>query len=145
MARKPMPLTPRERVVLAEIATGKSTQEVAKHLGRAHDTIKTQLSRILKKMDAKNRTHMVALAVQQGLLDLHGDGGVPHHQVHRWFIEVEGRDSIWRVVNPNAGGYPDLESAKEARSEMWDRNPAMWFRIVKMRAYYFLHEGDEAA
>ncbi len=59
-------LTEREREVLELVATGRSNTEIAGllHLGAA--TVKTHLSRVLAKLDLRDRVHAVVFAYETG-------------------------------------------------------------------------------
>lgn len=61
-------LSPREREVLAELAQGATTAQIADNLVVSHSTVKTHISHILEKLDAANRTEAVARAAALGLL-----------------------------------------------------------------------------
>lgn len=63
-------LTPREVQVLRLIARGRLNKEIAAELGISPRTVKFHVSSIMGKLGAGNRTEAVALAVQQGLIDL---------------------------------------------------------------------------
>ena len=71
------PLTPREFVVLGLVAEGLRNREIAERLGVSEQTIKNQLSSILHKLGAPNRTHAVTYAVRQGWLVI-GEGTRAH-------------------------------------------------------------------
>jgi two-component system, NarL family, nitrate/nitrite response regulator NarL len=49
-------LTPREEQILGLVADGDSNKEVARHLGLQEKTIKHNMTRILQKLKARNRT-----------------------------------------------------------------------------------------
>jgi len=49
-------LTPREEQILGLVADGNSNKEVARHLGLQEKTIKHNMTRILQKLKARNRT-----------------------------------------------------------------------------------------
>lgn len=55
-------LTPREREVLAQLATGQRDREIADRLSLAEATVKTHVQRILRKLGARNRAEAVAKA-----------------------------------------------------------------------------------
>ncbi|MGZ8539396.1 MAG: response regulator transcription factor [Chitinophagaceae bacterium] len=57
-------LTQREHEVLVKMAEGLSNQEIAKALFLSESTIKTHVSNILFKLDAKRRTQAVQVAKQ---------------------------------------------------------------------------------
>ncbi len=55
-------LSKREHEVLCEIASGLSNKEIAEKLFVSESTIKTHVSNILVKLDAKRRTHAIQIA-----------------------------------------------------------------------------------
>ncbi len=61
-------LSPREREVLAQVAAGASNREVAAALFIGEATVKSHLTRILRKLDADSRTHAAARARELRLL-----------------------------------------------------------------------------
>lgn len=61
-------ISPRESEVLALLARGASTADIANALTISENTVKTHVSRILKKLDAANRAEAVARAVALGLI-----------------------------------------------------------------------------
>jgi DNA-binding NarL/FixJ family response regulator len=61
-------LTEREREVLALVATGRSNEEIAAALVITPATAKTHVSRILSKLDARDRAQLVVLAYETGLV-----------------------------------------------------------------------------
>ena len=56
---KKVGLTQREHDVLVKMADGLSNQEIAEHLFLSESTVKTHVSNILFKLDAKRRTQAV--------------------------------------------------------------------------------------
>jgi DNA-binding NarL/FixJ family response regulator len=63
-------LSPREVDVLRMLATGADNQEIASELVIGTETVKTHISRIVRKMQARNRTHAVAIALEHGIFEL---------------------------------------------------------------------------
>lgn len=61
-------LTPREHEILALVAEGLGTAEMARRLYLGESTVKTHLNRIFRKLDVSNRTQALAAAMRQGLL-----------------------------------------------------------------------------
>jgi DNA-binding NarL/FixJ family response regulator len=61
-------LTDREREVLAHVAAGLSNDEIAERLVISPATAKTHVSRILLKLDARDRAQLVVIAYETGLV-----------------------------------------------------------------------------
>ncbi|WP_432992357.1 response regulator [Dactylosporangium sp. CA-233914] len=62
-------LTPRELEVLRLIATGQSNAEIAATLVISAETVKTYVSRILSKLDLRDRVQAVVYAFRTGIAD----------------------------------------------------------------------------
>jgi len=61
-------LTDREREVLSVVARGLSNAEIAEQLFMSHATAKTHVSRLLTKLDARDRAQLVMLAYEAGVV-----------------------------------------------------------------------------
>ncbi|MGH3979751.1 MAG: response regulator transcription factor [Pseudonocardiaceae bacterium] len=61
-------LTQREREVLAEVAAGRSNDEVAAALFISPATARTYVSRLLTKLDARDRSQLVVIGYETGLV-----------------------------------------------------------------------------
>jgi DNA-binding NarL/FixJ family response regulator len=61
-------LTARERDVLRLIALGDSNSEIGRRLHISPDTARTYVSRLLAKLNARDRTHLVILGYETGLI-----------------------------------------------------------------------------
>ena len=61
-------LTEREREVLVHVAAGLSNEDIAAKLFLSPLTAKTHVSRILTKLDARDRAQLVVIAYESGLV-----------------------------------------------------------------------------
>ncbi|HET9081963.1 MAG TPA: response regulator transcription factor [Trebonia sp.] len=61
-------LTQRERDVLEEVAAGKSNPEIAAALYLSVATVKTHISRLLEKLDCRDRAQLVVVAYETGVV-----------------------------------------------------------------------------
>ena len=73
-SRKPRPLpglaelTPREREVVIEVASGLSNEEIARKLYMSPSTAKTHATRAMMKLGARDRAQLVIAAYEAGLV-----------------------------------------------------------------------------
>ncbi|WP_267877740.1 response regulator [Duganella guangzhouensis] len=70
-------LSPREIEVLRLAAVGNTNQKIGDKLGLSEGTIKTHMRNVLAKMQAKDRTHAVLLAMQRGIISMGASGRLP--------------------------------------------------------------------
>lgn len=62
-------LTRRQREILQLLADGGSTVAAARELGLSEETVKTHTKNMLARLGARNRTHAVAIALRECLID----------------------------------------------------------------------------
>ena len=62
-------LTPREREILKLLADGMSNGDVAAKLFISQETVKSHVRHILAKLEADTRTHAVAIALRESIID----------------------------------------------------------------------------
>jgi DNA-binding NarL/FixJ family response regulator len=60
-------LTDREREIAAWVATGRSNPEIAEALFLSPATVRTHVTRVMTKLNARSRAQLVVLAVRAGL------------------------------------------------------------------------------
>jgi two-component system NarL family response regulator len=63
-------LSERELEVLRSAARGNSNKRISAELDITEDTVKAHMKSILSKLDARDRTHAVVIAVKRGIIDL---------------------------------------------------------------------------
>ncbi|MBQ1046494.1 response regulator transcription factor [Micromonospora sp. C72] len=61
-------LTARERDVLAQVGAGRSNTEIGQALFLSPDTARTYVSRLLQKLNARDRAQLVVIAYESGLV-----------------------------------------------------------------------------
>ncbi len=62
-------LTRRQREILQLLADGESTTVAARELGLSEETVKTHTKNALGRLGARNRTHAVAIALREALIE----------------------------------------------------------------------------
>jgi len=79
MQRAPQPVSGRsrcdrlsgkERLVLAELARGNSTEEIGLVLSVSPHTVRTHVKNLMRKLGARTRAHAVAIAVSERAIDV---------------------------------------------------------------------------
>src|SRR4051812_4176716 len=63
------PLSEREREILQLLAEGFHTEEVARRIGLSVETVKSDTKRVITKLQADTRTHAVAIALRQAIIE----------------------------------------------------------------------------
>jgi two-component system response regulator DegU len=66
MEKLSAPLTSRETQILVYVANGNSNKQIASSLHISEQTVKNQVSSILRKVNANDRAHAVVLAIRHG-------------------------------------------------------------------------------
>ena len=69
-------ITEREREVLTLVGTGLSNTEIAERLFISVATAKTYLTRLLSKLDARDRVQLVIIAYEAGLVSVGSEPGI---------------------------------------------------------------------
>jgi DNA-binding NarL/FixJ family response regulator len=87
----PQGLTPRELEILRLIAVGLTNQEIAEQLFISPLTCKSHVSRILTKLQARDRTRLVVMAYESGLVMPGRTATVDH--IHRSTPAALGTES----------------------------------------------------
>jgi DNA-binding CsgD family transcriptional regulator len=73
------PLTPKQQVILRNVARGKTNKDIAAELGISEQGVKVHVSRLLERYGAENRVELVNItrawpeADENGVADLSGD------------------------------------------------------------------------
>ena len=63
-------LSGKERLVLAELARGNSTEEIGVELGVSPHTVRTHVKNLMRKLGARTRAHAVAIALTENAIEL---------------------------------------------------------------------------
>lgn len=64
------PLSETQKVVMRLKAEGLRNDEVAEKLGKSIHVVKIHLSKVIKKLEARNTTHALYIALKNNLLEL---------------------------------------------------------------------------
>ena len=62
-------LSKKEKLVLAELARGHTTEEIGEILGVSPHTVRTHIKNAMRKLEAKTRAHAVAIALSDDAID----------------------------------------------------------------------------
>src|SRR5690606_33878281 len=71
-------LTPREREMVAAVATGLSNQEIADRMFLSPFTVRAHVQRAMTKLEARDRAQLVVIAYRTGLAHAAPDDGTDH-------------------------------------------------------------------
>ena len=69
LVTRPLTITARQREVLALMAEGRTTAQIAEALGLSPFTVKNYIERIFERLGARDRVQAVSTALRAGLLD----------------------------------------------------------------------------
>ena len=69
LAERTRVLTDRELNVLAELARGSATEEIAETMILSPHTVRSHVKAAMRKLDARTRAHAVAIALGAGAID----------------------------------------------------------------------------
>jgi len=61
-------ITQRQREILQLLADGESTTVAARKLGLSEETVKTHMKNTLARLEAKNRSHAIAIGLRESLI-----------------------------------------------------------------------------
>ena len=135
-------LTPKEREVLTLLMDGRETREIAEQLFVADVTVRTHLSNIYRKLDAKDRSEVMALVrdhqmaadqVTDGLATGDGFDDGPDDEVAGALLDVEDV-SLDQVLQ-------DLSLIAESRTQS-ERHLADWVRMARSLGASWTRVGD---
>lgn len=73
-------LTPREREMVAAVATGLSNQEIAERMYLSPFTVRAHVQRAMTKLEARDRAQLVVIAYRTGLVRVAPGGAEDHSQ-----------------------------------------------------------------
>ena len=62
-------LSVKEKLVLAELARGHTTEEIGEILAVSPHTVRTHIKNAMRKLEAKTRAHAVAIALSDDAID----------------------------------------------------------------------------
>lgn len=62
-------MTEKRREILRLMSYGRCNKGIALELGVSHETVKSHVRKILDELDARNRTHAVAIALRRGEIE----------------------------------------------------------------------------
>jgi DNA-binding NarL/FixJ family response regulator len=65
-------LSPREREIMHLMAEGRTAEAIGGELGVSVETVRTHVRNVIRKLQARNRVHAIALALERGEIALDG-------------------------------------------------------------------------
>jgi DNA-binding NarL/FixJ family response regulator len=91
------PLSPRERRILQYVAHGYSNKEIGQRVGVTEQTVKNQVSTILRKVQARDRAHAAVMALTNGWVTLAPGEAPPPPLPGTWPDGPQERDRRGRL------------------------------------------------
>jgi DNA-binding NarL/FixJ family response regulator len=70
-------LSPREREIMHLMAEGGTAQDVGARVGVSVETVRTHVRNVIRKLQARNRVHAIAIALQRGDITIDRDDHAP--------------------------------------------------------------------
>jgi DNA-binding NarL/FixJ family response regulator len=67
-------LSPREREIMHLMAEGRTAEAIGQELNVSVETVRTHVRNVIRKLQARNRVHAIALALMRGEIELDDDG-----------------------------------------------------------------------
>src|SRR3712207_6075536 len=68
-------LSPREREIMHLMAEGMTAEAIAAKIAVSVETVRTHVRNVIRKLQARNRVHAIAIALERGEIALSEDGG----------------------------------------------------------------------
>jgi DNA-binding CsgD family transcriptional regulator len=66
-------LSPREREIMHLMAEGRTAEAIGNELNVSVETVRTHVRNVIRKLQARNRVHAIALALERGEIALSSD------------------------------------------------------------------------
>jgi DNA-binding CsgD family transcriptional regulator len=123
-------LSPAEVRVLEISMLGYTIPRIAKHLGRAENTVKSQLRDAMQKLGAPNRLAAVLIALDAGYITPRRVNEA-HPPRMRWVIEVQSTSGMWRTVDIDGSPFPVRDVAKQTMDDLRLKRPTKTFRVIR--------------
>ena len=67
-------LSPREREIMHLMAEGMTAEQIGTQLGVSVETVRTHVRNVIRKLQARNRVHAIAIALERGEIELDQSG-----------------------------------------------------------------------
>lgn len=100
-------LTPKQRLILGNVARGRTNKEIAAELGVSEQAVKVHVSRLLERYGAANRVELVNItrtwpeADGAGLTDLVGDIAGIRAGLHQTSLDLNALATMPQAANGN--------------------------------------------